>query len=134
MQCISTVSSFLHIMIRHNVDFCKNEPRFMPLIIFHLNCIILLMMKMNKKQFLFHSWKVIPLVWLWFCIHSYSNDKQAILKICFNRELTKNMNCSNNIIAYIEENYSLWEMGISLDGNVFLFNSHIQLVNFKKIS
>ena len=58
MQFVYTVSSFLHIMIRHNVDFCKNEPRFMPLIIFHLNCILLLMMKMNKKQFLFHSWKI----------------------------------------------------------------------------
>ena len=58
MQFVSTVSNFLHIMIRHNVDFCKNEPRFMPLIIFHLNCILLLMMKMNKKQFLFHSWKI----------------------------------------------------------------------------
>ena len=58
MQFVSTVSSFLHIMIRHNVDFCKNEPRFMPLIIFHLICILLLMMKMNKKQFLFHSWKI----------------------------------------------------------------------------
>ena len=54
----STVSSFLHIMIRHNVDFCKNESRFMPLIIFHLNCILLLIMKMNKKPFLFHSWEI----------------------------------------------------------------------------
>ena len=26
MQVVSTVSSFLHIMIRHSVDFCKNEP------------------------------------------------------------------------------------------------------------
>ena len=34
MQFVYTVSSFLHIMIRHNVDFCKNEPRFMPFIIF----------------------------------------------------------------------------------------------------
>ena len=25
---------------------------------FHLNCILFLMMKMNKKQFLFHSWKI----------------------------------------------------------------------------
>ena len=58
MQFIYTVSSFLHIMIRHNVDFCKNEPRFMPVINFHLNCILLLMMKMNKKQFLFQSWKI----------------------------------------------------------------------------
>ena len=58
MQFVYTVSSFLHIMIRHNVDFCKNEPLFIPLIIFHLNCILLLMMKMNKKQFLFHSWKI----------------------------------------------------------------------------
>ena len=30
----------------------------MPLIIFHLNCILLLMMKMNRKQFLFHSGKI----------------------------------------------------------------------------
>ena len=30
----------------------------MPLIIFHLNCILLLMMKMNKKQFLFQSWRI----------------------------------------------------------------------------
>ena len=36
----------------------KKEPHFMPLLIFHLNCILLLMMKMNKKQFLFHSWKI----------------------------------------------------------------------------
>ena len=72
MQFVSTVSSFLHtcIMIRHTVDFCKNEPRFMSLIIFHSNCILLLMMKMNKKQFLFHSWKIraegqIPLIKTW---------------------------------------------------------------------
>ena len=58
MQFVSTVSSFPYIVIRHNVDFCKNEHRFMPLIIFHLNCILLLMMKMNKKQFLFHSWNI----------------------------------------------------------------------------
>ena len=30
MQFVSTVSSFLHITIRDNVDLCKNEPRFMP--------------------------------------------------------------------------------------------------------
>ena len=70
MRFVSTVSSFLHIMIIHNVDFCKNKTRFMPLIIFHFNCILLLMMKINKKQFLFHSWKIsvegrIPLItWL----------------------------------------------------------------------
>ena len=58
MQFFSTVSSFLHNMIRHYVDFCKNEPRFMPLISFHVNCILLLMMKMNKKQFLFHFLKI----------------------------------------------------------------------------
>ena len=51
MQFVSTVLTFLHIMIRHTVDFCKNEPHFMPLILFHSNCILLLMMKMNKKQF-----------------------------------------------------------------------------------
>ena len=30
---------------------------FMPLVIFHLICILLLMMEMNKTQFLFHSRK-----------------------------------------------------------------------------
>ena len=47
----------------------KTSPAsFMPLVIFHLICILLLMMKMNKKQFLFHSRKIraegqIPLSW-----------------------------------------------------------------------
>ena len=36
MQFVSIVSSFLHIMITHDVEFCKNEPRFMPSIIFEL--------------------------------------------------------------------------------------------------
>ena len=58
MQFVLTVSSFLHIMIRHNVDFCKNETRFKPPIMFQLNCILLLMMKMKKKQFWFNSWKI----------------------------------------------------------------------------
>ena len=58
VQFLSTVSSFLYIMIRHKIDFCNNEPRFMPLIICHLNCIILLMLKINSKQFLFYSWKI----------------------------------------------------------------------------
>ena len=40
-------------MIKHNVDFCENEPRFMPLSIFHLNGILMLMIKINIKQFLF---------------------------------------------------------------------------------
>ena len=31
---------------------------FMPLIIFYLNCILLVMMKMNKKQFLRQSWNL----------------------------------------------------------------------------
>ena len=44
----------------------------MSLIIFHWNCILLLMMEMNKKQFLFHSWKIraedrIPLTGNVFC-------------------------------------------------------------------
>ena len=30
MQFVSTVSSFLHIKIRHNVDYCKIDPRLMP--------------------------------------------------------------------------------------------------------
>ena len=33
-------------MTTHNVDFCKNELRVMPLTIFHLNLILLRMMKM----------------------------------------------------------------------------------------
>ena len=45
-------------MIRHNVDFFKNEPRFMPLNIFHLNSILMLMIKINIKEFLFHKWKI----------------------------------------------------------------------------
>ena len=58
VQFVSTVSRFLHIMISHNIEFCKNEPRYTPLTIFHLNCILLLVMKMNRKQFLFYSWKI----------------------------------------------------------------------------
>ena len=38
-------------MITHYVDLSKNELRFMPLTIFHLNPIILLMMKMTTKHF-----------------------------------------------------------------------------------
>ena len=53
-----TGKNFLLIMIRHNVNFRKNEPRFMPLSIFHLNCILMLMEKINIKQFLFHMWKI----------------------------------------------------------------------------
>ena len=34
VQFVSTESSFLHIMIRHNVEFCKDEQRYMPLTIF----------------------------------------------------------------------------------------------------
>ena len=45
-------------MHRHKVDISKNEPRFMPLIIFHLNCALLLMMNMNRKQIIFHSCKI----------------------------------------------------------------------------
>ena len=59
MQFVSTVSSFLHIMIRHTVDFCKNEPRFIPLIIFHLNYIFYYWWwKWIRNIFLFHSWKI----------------------------------------------------------------------------
>ena len=49
----SAVSSFLHIMITHNIDFCKTKPPFS-----HLNRILLLMMKMDTKQFLFHLCKI----------------------------------------------------------------------------
>ena len=40
VQFVSTVLSFLHIMSRHNVDFCKNEPRFTPLINFFFILIV----------------------------------------------------------------------------------------------
>ena len=39
----------------HNVDFSKNELRFMPLTIFNLNPILLLMMKRTRKHFLFRK-------------------------------------------------------------------------------
>ena len=94
MQFFYTVSSFLHIVIRHNVDFCKNEPRFVPLIIVHLNCILLLMMKMNKKQFLFHSWKIraegrSPLSWPWL-----SNYLSLLQRTSFFKRLSKILKCN----------------------------------------
>ena len=36
-------------MIRHDIDFCKNERRFMPLNIFHLNRILFLMIPFSDK-------------------------------------------------------------------------------------
>ena len=51
VQFLSTGSSFVHIMITRYVDFCKNELRFLPLTIFQLNSILLLMMKITRKQF-----------------------------------------------------------------------------------
>ena len=58
VKLLSTGTSFLlSIMTTQNVDFRKNELRFMPLTIctclFYLNPILLLMMKMTTKQFLF---------------------------------------------------------------------------------
>ena len=41
----------LHIMITHNVDFCRNELSFRPITIFHLNPLPLLMIKMTIKHF-----------------------------------------------------------------------------------
>ena len=49
---LSTESSFLHIMVTHNVEYCKSKLRFIPLTIFHLNDILLLIVKMTTKQFL----------------------------------------------------------------------------------
>ena len=37
VQFLYTGSRFLKIMIAHNVDFCKNELRVIPLTIFHLH-------------------------------------------------------------------------------------------------
>ena len=67
VKLLSTGTSFLlSIMTTQNVDFRKNEPD--PLhaelhvtsctCIFHLNPILLLMMKMSTKQFLFHFRKI----------------------------------------------------------------------------
>ena len=58
VKLLSTGTSFLlNIMTTQNIDFLKNELPFMPLTIctclFHLNPILLLMMKMTTKQFLF---------------------------------------------------------------------------------
>ena len=49
---------FPYIIIRHNVAFCKNEPWFMSVIIFHFNLILLMMMRMTIKQFSFHLWQI----------------------------------------------------------------------------
>ena len=63
----------------------------------------------NGKKMSISTMLLIPLVSIRFYIYSYSNDKQAILKICSKRDLKKNMNCSTNIEGYFEENYILWE-------------------------
>ena len=44
-------------MIRY-VDFFKNEICFLDLIIFHMNYILLLIIKMNIEQVLCHLWIV----------------------------------------------------------------------------
>ena len=49
--------------VKTYVNFCKNEPRFMPLTIFHLNRILLLMMKIIIKQFSLQSWKIRAECW-----------------------------------------------------------------------
>ena len=41
-------------MIRHNVDFCKIEPRSMPLSIFHLNRSLMLMVQLKFSQLIKH--------------------------------------------------------------------------------
>lgn len=48
-------------MTRHDDNFCKEKKRkkekeriFMPLSIFHFNGILMMMIKINVKQFLFH--------------------------------------------------------------------------------
>ena len=53
VQFLSTGSSFLHIMITHYVDFCKNELRFMPVTIFHLYPITIVDENNDKTTF-FH--------------------------------------------------------------------------------
>ena len=45
-------------MIRHNIDFCKNKLRFLPLHIFPLYGILMLMKEINIKQLSVHMWKI----------------------------------------------------------------------------
>ena len=88
LQYLCTGSSFLHIMITHNVGFCKNELRFMPLTIFHLNPILLLMMKMTRKNFLFHLSEqsiVVPYMFLNSYKHCY--DIKSIGNFDFPRKI-----------------------------------------------
>ena len=69
VQFSYTVSIFLH-MLKYNVDFCKNEPNFMP-----LTRRFLLLMICKIWQFLFHMhkiWaieqKVFPILYWKFCL------------------------------------------------------------------
>ena len=55
VQILCTGSGFLHFMITHNINFCKNELRVMPLTLFLLNPVLLLMMKIIRKQTIFIS-------------------------------------------------------------------------------
>ena len=45
-------------MMRHNVVFSNNESRFIPLSIFHFYRILMLMIRVSIKQFLFHLRKI----------------------------------------------------------------------------
>ena len=66
VQFLSTVSSFLHIMIIHNIMFYKKEEKTMPLTLLHLNRILLLTMKMTIK----HKGKC------WIPLQCYANSGQ----------------------------------------------------------
>ena len=52
LLCTFLMGQDFYIVITRNVDFCKNELRFLPFTIFHLNLILLIMMmKMTTIQF-----------------------------------------------------------------------------------
>ena len=120
-----------HIMIRHNVDFCKNEPRFMPLIIFHWNCILLLMMEMNKKQFLFHSWKIraegwIPLIPFWYHIFIDLNEI-----ISNSGPVSHNIRSGQKTFRPERQNTIIFIPGHNIrygPRNIYLFWAHINLL------
>ena len=91
MQFLCTGSSFLHIMRTYNVCFCKNELRFMPLTIFHLNILYYCWWwKWQEKTFYFICEKsdqsiVVPYMFLNSYKHCY--DIKSIGNFDFPRKI-----------------------------------------------
>ena len=77
MQFLFTGSGFLHIMIIYNFCFCKILLCFMSLTYFFLNPILLLMIKMTRKQFIFHLWITVTVTRLFeYLLHTYTIKKE----------------------------------------------------------